>query len=1453
MALSNDRIVARGLSPHRHEQEAVDFAIQALPDRDPLRLWALIDLVDSSGRRYDLDLVVIGYHAVYLIEIKSHPAAFSGDVVDWRVDFHAGGTKYMSNPLGLTALKARVLGSMLERKLGPRRPFVQELVFLSDAKVQLKFQGAAANRIVTRGNFERAITFGDFPGASPRLLNSKIDRPLARDTVKALKELGLRESIALRKVNDLVLEDVLLERQSYQDHLARNERLPDLRSRVRTYQVAHGTTEERRQQLLRAAEREARALAALSDHPSILKLKSYVPEGPTGAPCIVFEHFENALPLDAFMRAHPELDLDDRLGLLQRLAEALSYCHRKKVLHRGLAPSAVLVRRDADSGKLELRLFNFQLALTSGAASSGTSHLTHWYGPSEDVYVAPEVLENAANASAASDVFSLGAIAYLVLTGRPPGDGIPERLALMKPGYLSLATARDDLAAGVDATPKENARNLELVMELATAQKSVDRDDNPLSWVESLVDALSKPQVPEAPAFVDPLIARKGDELAPDMLVDAVLGTGSTARALRVRSKEGVFALKVALPEHNERVAREGQVLRALHSDRIVQLFEQREIGGRTCLRMTDAGHTLANVLAEQGAQSLDYARRWGEDLLLALTHLEEQGVQHRDIKPGNLGVLSAEQKKRRHLLLFDFSLASTDATEVRAGTPAYRDPFLAQRGRWDDAADRYATAVTLHELLTGERPRWGEDDVASASDAPITLSAERFDASVRERLLAFFRKALARKLDDRFPTAEVMRTEWLGCFASYVAPAPSVVQAAEQPQPEQSVALPQGLTLESAVEALPLSADAKNALDRAGVLVIRELFALPNNQLSAMAGVGRNTTRKILALIRHPDLGTLRNELAIAERPSDMLVPDYTGPAVAVQFVPNLVPAAVACLRQAGLTDLLAVASTGRARLARILRGHEGALPALESALQTALQSQSERSASSLQAWLERFLPAPQKHGDKPLQHVRALFGLDSVKGQYLDSVAGLAAARGVTRALVHSALSKLREHWSQVPQLAELHEQLDAVLEPSLGMAPLEAAGEALARALGAEGDDSQALSEHALRAGRALVRVAIESHAERKLARVGERLWVVPDALDPRALVKLGELADELAEADPLLSPGAVEERLRTSLAESDADGTLAQVPAHRLVALAALASRRAEKSARLELYPRGLSHVRALDLCVGALPAAKLTTELLQNIVRARYPRAEPLPTGEALRALMDARGYVFDPEGQGFTRKRLRLEQGTEGPLPRAPTTHTSHRGPPDPDAHQFAEDIKVREKRGSFCVLEVAPAYAQQTALELARRLHIKPISLEAVLLGEMRKQVAALGVDAQVVYATDRAGKLSGDWPNLRELMRQAGAAVLANLGTVQEPLVLTEPGLLARYQLDELLRGLVSRTREDDAPAVFLIVPITDEAGGARISHPEGDLTIPLISPAQRLRVPKAWLENLDRARAS
>lgn len=228
--LPSHRVVLQGTTPHVHEQAAIEFVKKALPDSDPFRIWALCDLVDVSGRRYEFDLLVLGYDAIYHIEIKSHPGRVSGDVVDWRFTFPDGSSIVRDNPLQLAERKSRVLSSLLDRKLGPNRPFVETLIFLSDAEVKVDLNpGAGARRRIP------------------------IDRPTATQVVEAFGSIGLNKSEGALRVAPYKLGTLLAEGPGFQDYDAVHERMPEMRRRARSYLLPHSPTAERREQLRRAA------------------------------------------------------------------------------------------------------------------------------------------------------------------------------------------------------------------------------------------------------------------------------------------------------------------------------------------------------------------------------------------------------------------------------------------------------------------------------------------------------------------------------------------------------------------------------------------------------------------------------------------------------------------------------------------------------------------------------------------------------------------------------------------------------------------------------------------------------------------------------------------------------------------------------------------------------------------------------------------------------------------------------------------------------------------------------------------------------------------------------------------------------------------------------------------------------------------------------------------------
>src|SRR6187431_206050 len=208
--LSDRQILLRGKSAHAHEQEALEFIRQALPDSPNLLVWELVELADpNSGRLHEIDVLILGYWALYLVEIKSGPGIYTGDTVDWQRQAPGEPARTMDPPTKLTNFKAKVLKSMVERQMDSRSvPWVQPLVFLSHPDAKLQFRNFGDQFVVSRRNFAKAITHHEFPGSEgPK--RARVNAPQAKALAGALSKIGVRESKGTLRVGTYELGNVL--------------------------------------------------------------------------------------------------------------------------------------------------------------------------------------------------------------------------------------------------------------------------------------------------------------------------------------------------------------------------------------------------------------------------------------------------------------------------------------------------------------------------------------------------------------------------------------------------------------------------------------------------------------------------------------------------------------------------------------------------------------------------------------------------------------------------------------------------------------------------------------------------------------------------------------------------------------------------------------------------------------------------------------------------------------------------------------------------------------------------------------------------------------------------------------------------------------------------------------------------------------------------------------------
>src|SRR5437867_2818988 len=155
--------------------------------------------------------------------------------------------------------------------------------------------------------------------------------------------------------------------------------------------------------------REAEAAASL-DHPNILPIYE-VSESEDGLPFFSMKFATGGSLHDA----GSSLRNDPRkcVQLMAKVARATEYAHGRGILHRDLKPGNILL-----DGRREPMVSDFGLAKWLDTNKDLTNSLTTFGTPG---YIAPEQAEGAsADLTSAADVYSLGAILFDLLTGRPP-------------------------------------------------------------------------------------------------------------------------------------------------------------------------------------------------------------------------------------------------------------------------------------------------------------------------------------------------------------------------------------------------------------------------------------------------------------------------------------------------------------------------------------------------------------------------------------------------------------------------------------------------------------------------------------------------------------------------------------------------------------------------------------------------------------------------------------------------------------------------------------------------------------------------------------------------------------------------------------------------------------------------------------------------------------------------
>ena len=1349
------------------EAAALRQVREILPDDGITTAWANLTFIDHNGRTAEVDVLLLTKRGFFVVELKGWHGTIRGSSQWWTVTGRT--TRQMENPLLLTDRKAKRLSTLLKDYAPNDRakaslPFVGALVVLHGEGSRVELDDARARTgILTLDGYDvrspknqKVGTLRSFVAQEPNDARDFIDHHRATLVRAACQRADFKPTPKQRSVGHFVVADTepIAEGPTWQDFVV-DHPATKLRRRLRIYDLPPGASADERLRIEQEAEREFRLTQGIVNEGITVPSDMIATDS---GPALVFPYDESEVPLEAYLDENAsQLTLEDRVTLVRQLGERLRFAHQRRLVHRALAPRHVWIRpgdmpqltiRDWYAGQKDRASTRGQLT----TISAGVSDIGQAVGADDWLYLAPEALHGSADLpSIPLDVYGFGAVAFRILTGRPPAANLAELQRVQQEhGYLDAGASSglpDDVVAALElataVAEPERAESVEDVLGLvedawAKARKGSENE------------ALSEP----TPA-ADPLEARKDDIVGERFLVQERRGEGSTGTAFVVVDMESdsdrELILKVARTDAaGPRLVAEAETLRMLDHPRVVRLVGEGvvEVDGRTALLMSDAGkETLASRIATEGRATLTQLEQYGSDLIEAVRHLDQQGVFHRDIKPANLGIAPDPSTKTPRLTLFDLSLSREPIENIGSGTLGYLDPYLGgKRRRFDRAAELWSVSATLFEMATGEMPWWqsGGSGPAHATDAPV-IAPESFEQAVAPALAEFFTRALTPVARERFGGIDELAVAWHAVFEGLDDGA-----AAATGDDEAAASADRDTLLEQS----GLSARALSGLSRLDIHTVGDLLAVPAFKINKIRGLGEKYRKEIQGRVR-----AWRDRLGSSA--------EATEPAVARRSVEGVVE------------SLLDDVPAADAPAVRTLLG--------VGSLATSAWPTSGEVAKATGVTRERVVQATDRavgewSGRRDLaQLTDEVLTVLAREGRVL-TVPHLASLLAAERGSTKSGEERAALGGALVRAVVEVESQLEdprlAVRRRGSGAAPLVAL---------TEGADPDATDDSFPPADDLFdLAVALGSAADELVT--GDR--VVP--------------ASEAAER--------LRERLRDATARPDddaADDTLGQWSRDALVRLASGASTHAALSGLGEVYSRDLPIGTALAVALRGRPGRSISEEWIRRRVTSRFPELHAaVPARPRLDDLVREvfGNLVWQPPTAGN-------QTGVYAPADSLTRAATSLRSTTVQAVTGSAADTHLREslRRRSALTLCVPPSRHAATITALAGRYDVHPIDVATFVLDAARDLAQQRRITWSVALRAD-GDRTGPGWGHLTRLVRDALTRAedprWAELMAKPEPLLLFNAGLLVRYGLSGLLSELLDVATPRPA-ARWLLVP--------------------------------------------
>lgn len=219
--------------------------------------------------------------------------------------------------------------------------------------------------------------------------------------------------------------------------------------------------------------------------------------------------------------------------------------------------------------------------------------------------------------------------------------------------------------------------------------------------------------------------------------------------------------------ELRKRFYQEARLAAKINHPYIITVYDLGEVDGQLYIAMELLeGQDLKTYLKDGPPLSMEQKVEWMLQLAEAFSFAHEEGIIHRDIKPGNIHI-----RENNDLVVMDFGIAraaSSDITRAGAiiGTPEYISPEQILAIKVDHRADIFSLGLVFYEILTRTHP-------FRSTNLPATIHKVlnekptppiQLDAQIPKRLSDLVLKAMEKETSHRFQNCKEILQELLDC-----------------------------------------------------------------------------------------------------------------------------------------------------------------------------------------------------------------------------------------------------------------------------------------------------------------------------------------------------------------------------------------------------------------------------------------------------------------------------------------------------------------------------------------------------------------------------------------------------------------------------------------------------------------------------------------------------------------